>query len=62
MAVLALVSAVCVITFEQIVQWRYGGTGIVGLLLLAIGLKARRPSVSCAGAVLLALMVADPAL
>lgn len=43
MPVLALVSAVFVIAFEQIVQWRYGATGIVGLLLLTIGIKAKSP-------------------
>ncbi|MEU0474779.1 hypothetical protein ACFW5S_25175 [Streptomyces olivaceus] len=61
MPVLALVSAVSVIAFEQLVQWRYGPTGIVGLLLLSIGIKAKSPSVSSAGAVLLALLVVGPA-
>jgi hypothetical protein len=60
--VLALLSAVLVITFEQLVQWRYGAAGIVGLLLLTVGIKARRPGISSAGAVLLALLVARPAL
>ncbi|KAF2779231.1 MULTISPECIES: hypothetical protein [Streptomyces] len=62
MPVLALVSAVFVVAFEQIVQWKYGATGVVGLLLLTVGVKARIPSVSSAGAVLLALLVAGPAL
>ncbi|AQS68919.1 hypothetical protein [Streptomyces pactum] len=62
MPVLALVSAVLVIAFEQIVQWKYGASGIVGLLLLTIGVKTRSPSVSSAGAVVLALLVAGPAL
>jgi hypothetical protein len=62
MPVLGLVSAVFVIAFEQIVQWRYGAAGIIGLLLLAIGIKTKSPTVSSAGAVLLALLVAGPAL
>ncbi|MEU3950160.1 hypothetical protein [Streptomyces sp. NPDC029526] len=62
MHVLALLSAVFVVTFEQLVEWRYGPAGLLGLLLLAIGIKAERPSVSSAGAVLLALLVARPAL
>jgi hypothetical protein len=49
MPVLALVSAVLVVTFEQIVQWKYGASGIVGLVLLTIGIKAKSPSVSPAG-------------
>ncbi|WP_077799236.1 hypothetical protein [Streptomyces sp. JHA26] len=62
MPVLALVSAVLVVAFEQVVQWKYGATGVVGLLLLTIGLKAKSPSVSSVGAVVLALLVAGPAL
>ncbi|MEU9555731.1 hypothetical protein [Streptomyces fumanus] len=62
MPVLALVSAVFAVGFEQVVQWKYGATGIVGLLLLTIGVKAKSPAVSSAGAVVLALLVAGPAL
>jgi hypothetical protein len=62
MPVLALLSAVFVVGFEQLVEWRYGPTGIVGLLLLTIGLKANSPTCSSIGAVVLALMVAGPAL
>ncbi|AKZ56551.1 hypothetical protein SAM23877_3504 [Streptomyces ambofaciens ATCC 23877] len=62
MPVLALVSAILVVTFEQIVQWKYGATGIIGLLLLTVGIKAKSPTVSSAGAVVLALLVAGPAL
>ncbi|GHF02891.1 hypothetical protein [Streptomyces fumanus] len=62
MPVLALVSAVFAVGFEQIVQWKYGAAGIVGLLLLTIGVKAKSPAVSSAGAVVLALLVAGPAL
>ncbi|MET9255833.1 hypothetical protein ACGFZL_13370 [Streptomyces sp. NPDC048182] len=58
MPVLVLFSTVFVIGFEQLVQWRYGVTGLVGLLLLTIGIKAKSPAVSSAGAVLLALLVA----
>lgn len=62
MPVLALISAVLVITVEQLVQWQYGAAGVVGLLLLTIGTRANSPGVSSAGAVLLALLVARPAL
>jgi hypothetical protein len=60
--VLALVSAVVVLTVEQYVEWKYGIAGIVGLLLLTVGIKANSPGVSSAGAVLLALLLARPAL
>jgi hypothetical protein len=59
---LALLSAVFVVGFEQIVQWKYGAAGIVGLLLLSVGIKAKSPAVSSAGAVLLAVLLAGPVL
>ncbi|MDL5202382.1 hypothetical protein [Streptomyces sp. ALI-76-A] len=62
MPVLALLSAVLVVGIEQTVQWKYGVTGIVGLLLLTVGIKAKSPAVSSVGAVVLALLVSGPAL
>jgi hypothetical protein len=59
---LALLSAVFVVCFEQLIQVKYGATGFVGLLLLTIGIKAKSPAVSSAGAVVLAMLVAGPAL
>ncbi|AEY90170.1 MULTISPECIES: hypothetical protein [Streptomyces] len=62
MPVLALLSALFVVGFEQLVQWRFGAAGLVGLLLLTVGVKAKSPAVSSAGAVLLAVLLAGPAL
>ncbi|MGW2461621.1 hypothetical protein HKX69_18720 [Streptomyces argyrophyllae] len=62
MPVLALLSALFVVGFEQLVQWRFGAAGLVGLLLLSVGVKAKSPAVSSAGAVLLAVLLAGPAL
>ncbi|MFC3573206.1 hypothetical protein ACFOZ0_07920 [Streptomyces yaanensis] len=62
MPAIAFLSAVFVVGFDQFVQWRYGPMGIVGLLLLTIGIKANSPACSSVGAVVLALMVAQPAL
>ncbi|MFF4039874.1 hypothetical protein [Streptomyces sp. NPDC001816] len=62
MPVLALLCAVFVVGFEQLVQWKYGAAGIVGLLLLSVGIKAKSPAVSSAGAVLLAVLLAGPTL
>jgi hypothetical protein len=62
MPAIALLSAVFVVGFEQIVQWKFGATGIIGLLLLSIGIKARKPAISSVGAVLLVLLVTGPAL
>ena len=41
MPALALLSAVFVVALEQVVAWKYGVVGILGLLLLSIGLKAK---------------------
>ncbi|MHC3469072.1 hypothetical protein ACYF6T_10180 [Streptomyces sp. 7R007] len=62
MPALALLSAVFVVGFEQLVSWKYGAAGIIGLLLLTVGIKAKNPAVSSAGAIVLALLVAGPAL
>ncbi|MFJ1974248.1 hypothetical protein ACIO93_37125 [Streptomyces sp. NPDC087903] len=62
MPVLALLSAVLVVGIEQTVQVKYGITGIVGLLLLTVGIKSNSPAVSSVGAVVLALLLAGPAL
>ncbi|GAA4316772.1 hypothetical protein GCM10023086_39430 [Streptomyces venetus] len=61
MPTLALLSAAFVVAFEQLVQWKYGPVGIVGLLLLTVGIKAKSPAVSSAGAVVLALLMTGPA-
>lgn len=62
MAVLALLAAAFAVTFEQFVQWKYGPVGIVGLLLLTVGIKAKSPTCSSIGAVVLALTMTGPAL
>ncbi|MFI1166024.1 hypothetical protein ACH4UM_20980 [Streptomyces sp. NPDC020801] len=62
MPALALLSAVLVVGFEQLVQWKYGAMGLIGLLLLTIGIKAKSPAISSVGAVVLAMLLAGPAL
>ncbi|MEY9992390.1 putative membrane protein YkvI [Streptomyces sp. V4I8] len=62
MPAITFVFAVFVIGFEQLVQWKYGPMGIIGLLLLTIGLKARSPALSSVGALVLAALVTRPAL
>ncbi|MES5821599.1 hypothetical protein [Streptomyces sp. RG80] len=62
MPALYLLSAIFVVGLEQTVQWKYGAAGIIGMLLLTIGVKAKSPAFSSVGAVVLALLVARPAL
>ncbi len=62
MPAIAFVSAVFVLGFEQLVQWKYGPMGIIGLLLLTIGIKAKSPALSTIGALVLAALVTRPAL
>ncbi|WP_112466271.1 hypothetical protein [Streptomyces triticisoli] len=62
MPALALLSAIFVAALDQFVQWRYGTVGIVGLLLLTVGIKAKNPTISSVGAVVLAVLLTGPAL
>ncbi|PWI16428.1 hypothetical protein DI272_21340 [Streptomyces sp. Act143] len=62
MPAIYLLSALFVVGVEQTVQWKYGAAGILGLLLLSVGVKAKSPALSSIGAVMLALLVAGPAL
>ncbi|MFC9911660.1 hypothetical protein [Streptomyces sp. NPDC059862] len=62
MPALALLSALFVVGFEQMVEVKYGAAGVIGLLLLTIGIKAKSPAVSSVGAVVLALLLTGPAM
>ncbi|NBE50307.1 hypothetical protein [Streptomyces boluensis] len=62
MPAIAVLGALFVIGFEQLIESRYGPLGIVGMLLLSIGIKAKDPTCSSLGAVVLAVLLAGPAL
>ncbi|GAA3863875.1 hypothetical protein GCM10023084_16360 [Streptomyces lacrimifluminis] len=62
MPAIALLAAVFISGIQQFVSWQYGTSGVVGLLLLTIGIKARNATLSSIGAVVLALLVTGPAL
>ncbi len=49
MPAIALLSALFVVGFDQFVQWKYGTMGIIGLLLLTVGIKAKSPTCSSVG-------------
>ncbi|MET8981313.1 hypothetical protein ABZX85_37530 [Streptomyces sp. NPDC004539] len=53
----ALVTA----ALEQAVQWRYGTAGAVAMLLISVGIKARIPTLTSIGAVMLAVLLSGPA-
>ncbi|MFG2194715.1 hypothetical protein [Streptomyces sp. NPDC048639] len=55
--VVALLLAVVVVGFEQLVQWRFGAMGIIGLTMLAVGVKAKNVTCSCIGAVVLTMLL-----
>ncbi|KNE81031.1 MULTISPECIES: hypothetical protein [Streptomyces] len=57
MPAFALFVAVVVVCFEQLVESRFGAVGVVGMLMLSIGVKARNVTCSCVGAVMLALLL-----
>ncbi|GAA0921126.1 hypothetical protein [Streptomyces thermoalcalitolerans] len=60
MPALALLSAAFVVGLDQFVQWKYGTPGVIGLMLLTVGVKAKSPALSSAGAVVLAMLLAGP--
>lgn len=62
MPAIAVTGALFIIGFEQLVEWQYGPLGIIGMLLLTVGIKARNATCSSLGAVVLAMLVAGPAL
>ncbi|MFF4901130.1 hypothetical protein [Streptomyces sp. NPDC001068] len=59
--VTALLAAVALASFDQVTAWRYGVVGVLALLLLAIGIKADKPTCSALGALILALLITRPA-
>lgn len=57
MPALALLFAVFVVAFEQLVEWRFGVLGVFALTLLSIGWHAKNVTCSCVGAVVLTMLV-----
>ncbi|WP_405742856.1 hypothetical protein OG885_24685 [Streptomyces sp. NBC_00028] len=60
MPILAVAMAAFAIGFEQLIQWRYGPMGIIAIVILSIGLKARSAAISSIGAVILAMLLTQP--
>ncbi|MFJ6086561.1 hypothetical protein ACIQI8_34770 [Streptomyces sp. NPDC092369] len=56
---LALFVAALAIGFEQLVQWRYGPMGIIAIVALTVGIKARNTLISGIGAVILVMLLAQ---
>lgn len=55
---LAIVVAALAVGFEQLIEWKFGPMGIIGVLALTVGLKARNTLISGIGAVLLVMLLA----
>ncbi|WP_405797612.1 hypothetical protein [Streptomyces sp. NBC_01506] len=60
MPVIALVLATFALGFEQLVAWHFGAMGVIALVLLSIGIKAKNPTCAGIGAVVLALLLMQP--
>ncbi|GAA3826246.1 hypothetical protein ACFS5L_43205 [Streptomyces phyllanthi] len=58
MPLIAIVVAALVVGIEQLIEWKYGPMGIIGVLALTVGLKARNSLVSGIGAVMLVMLLA----
>ncbi|MEV0092181.1 hypothetical protein [Streptomyces sp. NPDC050738] len=60
MPALVIFTTIIVVAFESLVQLRYGAMSAIGLLLIAIGAKAKSPVVAGAGALVLLVTAAGP--
>lgn len=60
MPALLLLAAVVVVGFEKFAEWQYGSLSAVGLLLIAVGVKAKSPTCAGIGAVVIAMQVTGP--
>ncbi|MDN0194257.1 hypothetical protein [Streptomyces sp. S.PNR 29] len=58
MPLIALALAALAIGFEQFVQSKFGAMGIIALVALSLGLKAKNPLLSGIGAVILVMLLA----
>jgi hypothetical protein len=58
--VLLLISAAFVLGFDKFVAWRYGTPSAIGILLIAIGAKAKSPACAGVGVTVLALQLLAP--
>lgn len=59
--VVALTLTVLLVGLEQMLQWRYGPMGVIGLALLGIGVKARNVTCACLGVLVIAMLLAPEA-
>ncbi|NBM17698.1 hypothetical protein [Streptomyces sp. GC420] len=62
MPLVALALAAFALGFEQLIQWQFGAMGVVALVMLTLGAKAKHTPTTCAGAVILAMLLAQPIL
>ncbi|MBC9730268.1 hypothetical protein [Streptomyces sp. TRM68367] len=59
MPLIAIVLAVLVLAFEQLVQMKFGAMGVVALVALTVGIKAKNTMMSGIGAVILVMLLAQ---
>ncbi|AWW38871.1 MULTISPECIES: hypothetical protein [Streptomyces] len=58
MPLIALAIAGLAVAVEQFVQWKFGPMGIIALVALTIGVKAKNTMLGGIGAVLLVMLLA----
>lgn len=59
MVVIQLLSTVLLLGMDQLVQSRFGALGVLCLLLLGVGIRARNTTCLSAGAVIFFLLMAQ---
>ena len=59
MPLIAIALAALAVGFEQVVQWKYGVTGIVAFIALTVGVRAKSVAIGGIGAVILVMLLAQ---
>ncbi|MFJ6572361.1 hypothetical protein ACIQNU_33640 [Streptomyces sp. NPDC091292] len=57
MILLHVLQTLLLLGLEQVLQWRFGAMGLIGLVLLGFGLHLRRSKWICLSAVLFVLLM-----
>ncbi|OIJ64823.1 hypothetical protein [Streptomyces mangrovisoli] len=60
MPLIAIALAALAVGFEELVQWKYGVMGIVALVTLTVGYRAKSVAIGGIGAVILVMLLSQP--
>ncbi|MGW0824902.1 hypothetical protein [Streptomyces sp. NPDC002845] len=59
MPLIAILAAALFVGLEQLIEWKYGPMGLIGIVALTVGIKARNALISGIGAVVIVMLLAQ---